>query len=197
MPRAAVTANSALASLGRYWRDSRPRHCSRADIPAWRPKKSHYCIIGADNGLSPGRRQAIIWTIAGILLIGPLGTNFSEISIIILTFSFIKMRLKVSSAKRRPLCLGLKVLIYRSGVRNKKFEMYQRRLGSVYHWGSQVIYLSSGCQEDQSDICSVHGCGKYVYRVMVFCSIAFTISMRDSGYYTSTIKLSWKDKYIL
>ena len=45
MPRAAVTANSALASLGRYWRDSRPRHCSRADIPAWRPQKSHYCII--------------------------------------------------------------------------------------------------------------------------------------------------------
>ena len=26
-------------SLGRYWRDSRPRHCSRADIPAWRPNK--------------------------------------------------------------------------------------------------------------------------------------------------------------
>ena len=38
-------------------------------------------IIGSDNGLSPGRRQAIIWTNAGILLIGPLGTNFSEILI--------------------------------------------------------------------------------------------------------------------
>ena len=37
-------------------------------------------IIGLDNGLSPGRRQAIIWTNAGILLIGPLGTN-SEILI--------------------------------------------------------------------------------------------------------------------
>ena len=36
-------------------------------------------IIGSDNGLSPGRRQAIIWTNAGILLIGPLGINFSEI----------------------------------------------------------------------------------------------------------------------
>ena len=34
-----------------------------------------------DNGLSPGRRQAIIWTSAGILLIGPLRTNFSEILI--------------------------------------------------------------------------------------------------------------------
>ena len=38
-------------------------------------------IIGSDNGLSPGRRQAIIWTNAGILLIEPLGTNFSEILI--------------------------------------------------------------------------------------------------------------------
>ena len=36
-------------------------------------------IVGSDNGLSPGRRQAIIWTSAGILLIGTLGTNFSEI----------------------------------------------------------------------------------------------------------------------
>ena len=35
-------------------------------------------IIGSDNGLSPGRRQTIIWTNAGILLIGLLGTNFSE-----------------------------------------------------------------------------------------------------------------------
>ena len=64
-------------------------------------------IIGSDNGLSPGRRQAIIWTNAGILLIGPLGTNFSEILIKILLFSFKKMRLKVSSAKWRPFCLGL------------------------------------------------------------------------------------------
>ena len=45
---------------------------------------THICvrkltIIGSENGLSPDRRQAIIWTNAGILLIGPLGTNFSEI----------------------------------------------------------------------------------------------------------------------
>ena len=55
-------------------------------------------IIGSDNGLSPGPHQAIIRTNNGILLIGPLGTNFSEISIKSQTFSFTKMRLKVSSA---------------------------------------------------------------------------------------------------
>ena len=67
-------------------------------------------IIGSDNGLSPDCRQAIIWTNVGLLLIGPLGTNFSEILIKILTFSFKKMHLKVLSAKRRPFCLGLNVL---------------------------------------------------------------------------------------
>ena len=67
-------------------------------------------IIISDNGLSPYRCQAIIWTNAGILLIVPLGTNFSEILIEIPAFSFKKMRLKVSSAKRRPVCLGLNVL---------------------------------------------------------------------------------------
>ena len=36
-------------------------------------------IIGSNNGLSPGLRQAIIWTNAGILLIGPIETNFNEI----------------------------------------------------------------------------------------------------------------------
>ena len=68
---------------------------------------SKLTIIGSDNGFSPERRQAIIWTNAGLLLIGPLGTNFIEILIEILTFSFKKMRLKVLSAKRRPFCLGL------------------------------------------------------------------------------------------
>ena len=38
-------------------------------------------IISSDSGLSPDRHQAIIWTNAGILLIEPLGTNFSATSI--------------------------------------------------------------------------------------------------------------------
>ena len=67
-------------------------------------------IIGSDNSLSPGRRQAIIWTNAGILLIGPLETNFSEILSEIQSFSFKKMHLKMSSGKWRPYCLGLNVL---------------------------------------------------------------------------------------
>ena len=83
---------------------------------------THICvskliIIGSDNGLSPERRQAIIWTIAGILLIGTLGTNFSQILSEIQTFSFKKMLLKMSSAKCRQFCLGLNVLISPLSVR--------------------------------------------------------------------------------
>ena len=77
---------------------------------------THICvskltIIASDNGLSPGRRQAIIWNNDGILLIWPLGTNFSEILIEIHSFSFKKMHLKMSSGKWRLFCLGLNVLI--------------------------------------------------------------------------------------
>ena len=68
-------------------------------------------IIGSDNGLSPGRRQAITWTNVGILLIGPLRTNFSEMLIEIHTFPFKKIHLKMSSGKWWPFCLGLNVLI--------------------------------------------------------------------------------------
>ena len=71
---------------------------------------SNLTIIGSDNGLSPGQRQAIIWTNAGMLLIGPLGTNFSEILVEIHRVWLKKMPLKMSSGKWRPFCLGLNVL---------------------------------------------------------------------------------------
>ena len=78
-------------------------------------RMTHICvgnltIIGSDNGLSPGWRQAIIWTNDVISWIRPLGTNFSEMIIEFPTFWFTKMHLNVSSAKWRPLCLGLDVL---------------------------------------------------------------------------------------
>ena len=86
-----------------------------------RGRVTHICvgkltIIGSDNGLSPGQRQAIIWTNACILLIALLGTNFSEILIDILTFSYKKMRLKVSSAKWRPCCRGFNVLTLKGPI---------------------------------------------------------------------------------
>ena len=71
---------------------------------------SKLTIIGSDNGLSPGGRQAIIWTNAGMLVIGSLRTNLSEILIRIQTFSFKKLHLKMLSVKWHPFCLSFNVL---------------------------------------------------------------------------------------
>ena len=45
--------------------------------------------IGYNWQVGPDRRQAIIWTNAWILFIGPLGTNFSEL--LIESFLFVCM----------------------------------------------------------------------------------------------------------
>ena len=91
------------------------RWCKAANLLTHWGRVTHLCvriltITDSDNGLSPGWHQVIIWTSAGILWKGPSGTHFSEILIDILTFSFKKMRLKMSSAKWQPFCLGLNVL---------------------------------------------------------------------------------------
>ena len=83
-----------LKLLSAKWRPFWPE---REGLTHW-GRVTHMCVnkltvIASDNGLSPGRRQVIIWTNAGILLIGPLGTNFNEILIGIQTFSFKKMHL--------------------------------------------------------------------------------------------------------
>ena len=50
--------------------------------------RQYLSTTGSDNGLSPGRRQAIIWTSSVLLLIGFFVTKLSEILIEIYTFSF-------------------------------------------------------------------------------------------------------------
>ena len=92
-----------------------------ASLNSLRPGDAYICIgnltiIGSDNGLSPGQRQANIWTNDGIPLIVPWGTNFSEILIEIHTFSFKKMHLKMSSGKLMaslswPQCVNASFLV--------------------------------------------------------------------------------------
>ena len=104
-----------------YWIDG----CGLYSFPVlthW-GRVTHICvgnltIIGPDNGLSPGRRQAIIWTNAGILLIGPWGTNFSEISIGIHTSIFIQENsfengvCEMASILSRPQCVKMQPKIF-------------------------------------------------------------------------------------
>ena len=82
---------------------------------------THICVrklitICSDNGLSPGWRQAIILTNAMILLIGPLGTNFSEI-LIEIPASSLKNAFKNVVWKIAVILLGLNVLTHRDLVK--------------------------------------------------------------------------------
>ena len=74
------------------------RYIGCISLTLWE-RVTHICvcnliIIDLDNGLSPSRCQAIIWTNAEILLIGPCGINIGEIVLKIHRFSFKKMRWK-------------------------------------------------------------------------------------------------------
>ena len=129
--------------------------CSWPLLTQW-GRVMHICvsdltIIGSDDGLSPSRRQAIIWTNAGILSIGPLGANFSEILIEIHTFSLKKMDLKTLSAKCRPFRLDLNLLS--SGVRlNMNMPSYHYR-NSHYkdNTVSRPSYLYNGNPHTKKD----------------------------------------------
>ena len=121
------------------------RHCGRV---------AHICvgnltIIGSDNGLWPGRCQDIIWTNVIIMLIGPLGTNFSKIQIEIITFSFNKMRLKLYSAKWRPFCLGLNVLM-NNGWANAE---YPKRNYYITGWSnSDLLHVAVDSAADRHEV---------------------------------------------
>ena len=111
-------------NLYQWWHDVLSQtKFRRVPLTHW-GRVTHICvckltIIGSDNDLSPERRQAIIWTNAGILLIGPLATNFSEILVEIQTFSLKKVPLKMSSAKCCSFRLGLNALTHWGLVMHK------------------------------------------------------------------------------
>ena len=65
----------------------------------------HLCWL--NTVLIKGHCPAIIWTNAGLLSIGLLGTNFNEIIIKIKNSLLMKMHLKISSAKWQPFCPGV------------------------------------------------------------------------------------------
>ena len=74
---------------------------------------THICVSKQTirQWLAAWPHQAIIWTNAGILLIGPLRTNFTEI-IEIKALLFKKVYFKMSFGNWRPFCLGLNVSRY-------------------------------------------------------------------------------------
>ena len=95
-------------------------------------RMTHICVsrpkvFDLDNGLSPGRRQAIIWTNVGTLLIRPLGTKFNEILIEIHTFSFTKIQNKLMSSG------NFAAILYRPQSVNRMSLSNHKRLFQTLH----------------------------------------------------------------
>ena len=99
-------------------------------------------IFGSEYGLSPGLCQAIIWTNAGILSIGLLGTKFSEILIEIFTFSLKKIHLKMSSGKWWPFCAGLNVLRLMCWRNKKVIKIMTCHLVMAYYLNQCYLIIS-------------------------------------------------------
>ena len=153
---------------------------------------SKLTIIVSDNGLSPGRRQAIICTNAGMLLIGPLGTNFNETSIEIHTFSLKIIHLKISSGKWRPFCLGLNVL--RISVMNDisivclqtdVFASFGRLFVSVDNWMLAHFNVLRPRQKGRN---FVHAIFEFIF-VNIICCILMQISLKCALYVNNKVGL--------
>ena len=80
---------------------------------------SRLTITGSDNGLSPGRRQAITWTNAVMLFNWTLRNKFKWIHNRNLYISIQENVFEMSYRKWRPFCLGLNVLIHRTAFLHK------------------------------------------------------------------------------
>ena len=114
---------------------------------------THICvgnltIIGSDNGSSPDQRQAIIWTNAGLLLIGPLGTNFSEILIEILTFSlkknaFESVVCEMATILSRPQCVNQWHVLHASVGRI--LNSLRPNGAYMHHWAGSLLPQVSVC----------------------------------------------------
>ena len=111
---------------------------------------SKLIITGSDNGLSPGRRQAIIWTNGGILLIQTLGANFSEILSEIHIFSFKKMYLKMLSAKQLPFCLEPQCV---TTVFTNSFDQFSCKLYSHHcdYWCPSIVISANKTSAHNDD----------------------------------------------
>ena len=120
--------------------------------------------IGSDNDLSPYRRQAIIWTNAGILLIGPIRRYFSEFFnhntyIFSQGNALQNIVCKVASILSRPLCVKL---VWSNISLQKIYFRYivilmKTLLFAVLRWGSEAKYVRSLNVNERAVACMMDG----------------------------------------
>ena len=164
---------------------------------------THICvsaltIIGSDNGLSPDRRQTIIWINVGVLLIRTLGTNFSELSSEIHIFSLRKMHLKMSSGKWRPFCLGLNELTACNSnqVYSTRFLASKPLTGllPVWRWDSDQKVNSISLSAFELRCFITHWC-KYAYYILgkhiVYALLCFSVVWHNIPHFIGNLLL-WR-----
>ena len=105
-------------------------HLYSISVEALSNSLRHICVgdlvtIGLDNGLSPGRRQAIIWIYAVIVLIGLFGNKLQWNLIWNRKFPFKKMHLGMSAAKRWPFWLSFNGLTKSTIPQNGSLLLYK------------------------------------------------------------------------
>ena len=81
-------------------------------------------VLVLKMGFSPIQRQAITWTNANLLSIEPLETNFSEIWIKVLIFSFRKMCLKMSCAKMVAILSRGEISYYKTTTEKTQWQLF-------------------------------------------------------------------------
>ena len=107
-----------------------------------------WASIGSGNGLSLVWHLAITWTNPGLLSNGFLGTNFREVQIGILSFSFRKMHLKLSSAK-------MAAILSRERWDNHNWVAF---LGSSWYVISHLIIISMHEKNNRSTLLRCNKC---------------------------------------
>ena len=168
---------------------------------------THICIskliiIGSDSGLSPGRRQAIIWTNDGILLIRTFRTNFSEIVSEIHTFSSKKMRSKCRQENGGHLvsawmCIRLNTRLLQSVIPKSRFGMLCNLLPRFEQdpiqtwndgdWYQEVLYLKLiyislsfqrfRCMCDVLELQVIQWDGPFIHTVIQYITLRFCCTL--------------------
>ena len=117
------------------------RQCNAACLNHWGwviYASVKHTIIASDNGLSPIRHQAIIWSNAAVLSNRPLETYFSEILFKFQKFSFMEMHMKMSSAKwasilSQPPCAKSQLLLQ---IFTHSVRQHWRQRHNIYEYQS-------------------------------------------------------------
>ena len=151
--------------------------------------------------MSPGRRQVIIWTNAGLLIIRNLG-NYNEMLIEIDTFRFEKIHLKISSPKWWQFYVDRNVLTnwcwknkgtssYSDQFLNSflsidivamRFELHWRFSGVPLNWKKTAVVEVMSLDVEHRIISSVSASHFYWLIIMITCILLYLYGSEKSPF---------------